>query len=131
MQFDFIEHQLEIRTCEGLSKHIELGPKSVADFYAEVMESLRSLGIDVKIQASPDEVANPIPFADDRTHASYDPEFAQRFWASWFRWIACSRNFAAGSSESAVQCISSGEVSIWLSRAFPGAGRRTAREPIS
>jgi hypothetical protein len=78
--FDFIDHQLEIQTCDGSAKRIELAPKSVADFYQEVMASLHSLDIDVKIHATPDEVANPIPFAEDRTHKSYDPEFAHRFW---------------------------------------------------
>jgi Family of unknown function (DUF5996) len=52
----------------------------VADFYQEVMGALHSLGIAVEIHASPDEVPNPIPFAEDRTHAAYDPEFANRFW---------------------------------------------------
>ena len=80
IHFDFIEHKLEIQTCEGLSKSIELRPRSVADFYEELMGSLRSLGIDVSIHASPDEVADPIPFAEDHTHKSYDPEFAHKFW---------------------------------------------------
>jgi hypothetical protein len=80
MQFDFIDHKLDIWTCDGLSKRIELAPRSVADFYAEVMSTLHSLGIDVKIHATPDEVANPIPFAEDRTHHSYDPVAANKFW---------------------------------------------------
>jgi hypothetical protein len=41
---------------------------------------VRAKGIDVCIHASPDEFANPIPFAEDQTHTSYDPEFAHRFW---------------------------------------------------
>lgn len=80
IRFDFIHHTLGIETCEGLKKQIELRPRSVADFYQEVMESLQALALDTKIHASPDEVANPIPFAGDVTHKSYDPEFAQTFW---------------------------------------------------
>lgn len=80
IRFDFIDHKLEILTCEGQMKRIELAPKSVAEFYQEVMGALQSLGIDVKIHASPDEVANPIAFAEDHTHKSYDPEFAHKFW---------------------------------------------------
>jgi hypothetical protein len=44
------------------------------------MSLLDSLDIHVKIHGSPDEVADPIPFAEDRVHKSYDPEFAHRFW---------------------------------------------------
>jgi hypothetical protein len=80
IQFDFIGHRLIIQTSAGATRTIELKPRAVADFYQEVMSALRSLGIAVEIHASPDEVPNPIPFAEDRTHASYDPEFANRFW---------------------------------------------------
>src|SRR3546814_3225748 len=40
----------------------------------------RSLGISVRIHESPNEMPNPIPFREDREHAAYDPEYAQRFW---------------------------------------------------
>jgi hypothetical protein len=43
------------------------------------MSTLAALKIDVQIHAHPDEVANPIPFADDRTHKSYDREYVDRF----------------------------------------------------
>src|ERR1700730_14553932 len=48
IQFDFIDHKLEIRTSWGSSKSLELKPRSVADFYREFMAALRSLGISVK-----------------------------------------------------------------------------------
>src|SRR5580698_7845130 len=80
INFDFIEHQLEILTSDGLTKQIALAPKSVAQFYQELMESLHALLIDVHIHSSPDEVAASIPFAQDTTHKSYDPEFAHKFW---------------------------------------------------
>ena len=80
IRFDFIDHNLEIQTCDGATELIKLAPKSVAEFYQEVMTSLNSLNIEVKIHATPDEVPNPIPFAEDHTHKSYDPEFAHKFW---------------------------------------------------
>ncbi|HKG20880.1 MAG TPA: DUF5996 family protein, partial [Blastocatellia bacterium] len=64
----------------GQRAELALEPRSVADFYQELMAKLGSLGIEVKIRAIPDEVADPIPFAEDRQHASYDPEYANRFW---------------------------------------------------
>ncbi|HYP26341.1 MAG TPA: DUF5996 family protein [Blastocatellia bacterium] len=80
IDFDFIDHRLDINTNDGASAELSLGPRSVADFYGELMEKLGSLGIEVKIRAVPDEVADPIPFAEDREHASYDPEYVNRFW---------------------------------------------------
>src|SRR5437763_11298399 len=79
IEFDFLDHQLVVRTSEGLVRAIQLKPRSVADFYQEVLRELNSLEIDVQIHAVPDEIAEPIPFGDDTVHASYDPEFATRF----------------------------------------------------
>jgi hypothetical protein len=80
MEFDFIAHKLAIRTSEGDTRALELAPRTVADFYADVMSTLAALKIDVRINAHPDEVANPIPFAEDRTHKSYDRESVERFY---------------------------------------------------
>jgi hypothetical protein len=79
IEFDFIAHQLGIKTSEGDVRTLELAPRTVADFYSEVMSTLAALKIDVRIQATPDEVANPILFAADRTHKSYDRESVDRF----------------------------------------------------
>jgi hypothetical protein len=78
--FDFIDHMLVIETCEGQRKSFPLAPRTVADFYAEIMSSLRGLGITVKIWTMPAEIPNAIHFELDRTHCSYDPEYAHRFW---------------------------------------------------
>src|SRR5215467_15223226 len=43
IEFDFLDHQLEIRTCDPSRKIIPLAPRSVADFYQELMAALRSL----------------------------------------------------------------------------------------
>jgi hypothetical protein len=80
IEFDFIAHQLCIRTSDGETRQLALAPRSVADFYRELMQTLDSLGLAVKIRAVPDELPNPIPFADDHEHASYDPEYANRHW---------------------------------------------------
>jgi hypothetical protein len=59
---------------------VALEPRPVADFYRETMRALSELGIETKIQASPNEVEAAIPFDEDQRHASYDPRAAQLFW---------------------------------------------------
>ena len=44
------------------------------------MERLKALGIDVRIWTTPVEIADPIPFEQDRQHGAYDPDYANRFW---------------------------------------------------
>ena len=80
MEFDFIDHKLEITCSHGKSTSVALAPKSVAAFYRETMDALRGLGIEVHIWHMPVEIPDPIPFDEDEQHASYDPEYANRFW---------------------------------------------------
>lgn len=80
IDFDFIDHTLIIRVSDGVIKTLALKPRSVADFYAELMTTLRGLGIEVHIWTTPVEIVNPIPFERDHDHASYDAEYAHRLW---------------------------------------------------
>src|SRR5277367_1819767 len=78
--FDFIAHRLVLETSDGIVKSLPLGPRSVADFYQEFMALLRVAGIEVKIWNMPVEIPNPIPFDQDRIHASYDSAAVEKFW---------------------------------------------------
>ncbi len=80
LQFDFIAHSLEITNSRGESRSFRLVPRTVAEFYAEFMGALHSLGIDVKVWAMPVEVPRPVRFTLDESHKSYDSEYAHRFW---------------------------------------------------
>jgi len=80
IQFDFIEHVLDISVSDGSGRRLALRPQSVADFYGAVMAALTELGIAVAINDRPCEIAGAIAFSQDRIHASYDPEYAWRFW---------------------------------------------------
>jgi len=78
--FDFANHRLVIETGDCRIESFALKPMTVAKFYAEIMQRLRRLGIDVHIWTMPSEIENAIPFERDCTHAQYDPVYAQRFW---------------------------------------------------
>jgi len=78
--FDFIAHDLEISTSRGETGSFSLAPRTVAEFYSELMSSLHSLGIQVKVWPMPVEVPRPVRFNLDEGHASYDREYAHRFW---------------------------------------------------
>jgi Family of unknown function (DUF5996) len=80
IEFDFIDHVLWVRTSDGHVRQLMLRPMSVAEFYAEVMHALAELGIAVRINEMPNEIPDAVPFSEDRVHASYDRDYAQRFW---------------------------------------------------
>ncbi len=80
IDFDFLAHAMRISDDAGDVRSVALQPRSVADFYAETMGALRSLGIAVEIWTTPVEIVDRTPFEQDYVHAAYDPEYAQRFW---------------------------------------------------
>jgi len=80
IEFDFRDHRLHVRSCDGRERRVALEPKSVADFYQETLAALESLGIDVALWPTPVEVESVTPFPEDTEHASYQPDHARRFW---------------------------------------------------
>jgi hypothetical protein len=80
IDFDFLDHRLVVRRSDGATRALALVPRSVADFYGEYRGLWRDLGMDVRIRPVPAEIPDAIPFGDDRRHASYDPDAAQRCW---------------------------------------------------
>ena len=80
IEFDFVKHRLVMQTDDGATRTLPLVSCTVAEFFKEFMAQLRSVGIDTNIWKMPVEVPDPVPFDRDNIHASYDPEYAHRFW---------------------------------------------------
>ena len=80
IDFDFVDHRLVVESSDGGVGGFPLRPQSVAVFYRRLMEEMARLDLPVRIHKRPNEVADPIPFDRDETHAAYDPEYANRFW---------------------------------------------------
>jgi Family of unknown function (DUF5996) len=77
--FDFISHELTIRSSGGDERAVALAARPVAEFYTDYMSQLRAMEIDVKIHTKPDEFDDPVHFDQDTRHASYDKEYVERF----------------------------------------------------
>jgi len=80
MDFDFINHQMLIRVEDGKTEVIELRTRTVADFYAETMEKLKAIGVEVKIWTQPVEMEFKTHFEKDNLVREYKPEYVDRFW---------------------------------------------------
>ena len=96
IEFDFIDHVLEIRTADGERRRIALEPRTVADFYAATMSALDDLGMPIRINPRPQEVVEAIAFPDDVRHASYDAAAANRFWNALVHAERVMSRFRAG-----------------------------------
>jgi hypothetical protein len=80
IDFDFLAHRLIIEASDGASGGFALEPMPVADFYATLLAELARMDLPVRISGRPNEVTDPIPFAKDEVHRSYDADAVQRFW---------------------------------------------------
>lgn len=78
INFDFINHNVSITTSDTKHKIIPI-ENSVADFYTELMNALKSLGIEVKIDTLPCEVPNPVRCNEDERRA-HDRDYINRWW---------------------------------------------------
>jgi hypothetical protein len=90
IDFDFIDHVLWLRRGDGFRQVVLKAkdvrrtaslrsPMTVAEFYVETMAALRALGVGVRINEMPNEIADAVRFPDDTMHASYDAEAVGRF----------------------------------------------------
>ncbi|MFE4692154.1 DUF5996 family protein [Streptomyces sp. NPDC056749] len=80
IEFDFIEHELVLRTSNGGKHNIALRSMPVAEFYSRLMSGLSDLGISVKIQNHPNETEVAISFPEDFEHCTYDAGAVNLFW---------------------------------------------------
>ena len=80
IEFDFVGHRLLIQTSDNHHRQLPLAPRSVAEFYREVVATLEQMELPVKIWPMPVEIPAPIRFETDTGHHAYDPVYANRFW---------------------------------------------------
>jgi Family of unknown function (DUF5996) len=80
IDFDFVDHRLQVNSIGGDRVSFALPGLSVAAFYERLLAALSSLGIAVSIRPVPFDLRDAIPFAEDTAHASYDPFWVTRYW---------------------------------------------------
>ena len=79
-QFDFVDHTLTLFATDGRQKTVRLEPMSVADFNRKFVRLLEALDAPTDFHDRPNEVPDPIPFAQQTDAAAYDRAVAQDFW---------------------------------------------------
>jgi len=80
LEFDFIAGALVVRTTGGDERRVPLAPGAIADFYAQVMAALASIGAPTTIDPTPNEMPEAIAFPHDTAPRPYDPTAARAFW---------------------------------------------------
>jgi Family of unknown function (DUF5996) len=94
--FDFVDHTLVGRVSDGSRYSFRLEQMSVAEFYRRFVALTNELKVPCKFHGAPNEVADPIPFARDTTHASYDADAVYRFWRALVATDRVLKDFRSG-----------------------------------
>jgi hypothetical protein len=77
--FDLVDHALTGATSDGRAARFALEPMSVADFHARFLDLVASLGGTPELHGVPNEVPDPVPFAQDLRARPYDAGAVSRF----------------------------------------------------
>jgi len=96
VDFDFVEHALRVDDCEGKRVAFRLEPMTVAAFYGRTMRALAEIGVDVRIDKRPNELADALPFDRDEVHRSYDRAHVERFFAALRQIDRLCKQFRSG-----------------------------------
>ena len=97
IDFDFLTHQLEIARADGERRVVALAPRSVADFYRDVLARLDELDLATPIWPMPVEIPGAVtPFDEDEKHASYDAAAITAFWRQLVEITRVFEAFRAG-----------------------------------
>ena len=80
VDFDFIDHQLIGVASDGQRRTLLLEAMSVAAFHERFQALVDELSVSIDFDGAPNEVPDPIPFADNTAPGAYDADSVHRFW---------------------------------------------------
>ena len=96
IEFDFLADRVTFETSDGEQRSIPLAPGRISDFHAGVLDMLADFGITAKVDGTPSEMPDPVPFADDHAARPYDADAARAFWRALIQATRVFDDFRTG-----------------------------------
>jgi hypothetical protein len=96
LTFDLCDHTLVAEAVGGQRERFALEAMSVADFLARTAEAVTRIGGQFGIHGRPNEVPEPVPFAEDLDVRLYDREAVERFHGALVRIDRVFHHFRTG-----------------------------------
>ena len=96
LELDLIDHVVIGTATDGRVARFAMGPMSVADFHARSLDLISALGGTPELHGRPNEVADPVPFAQDRLQRPYDAEAVTRFFRALVQVDRVLKRFRTG-----------------------------------
>lgn len=79
LKLDFCDHIFVAEAEGGARASFPLQPMSIAEFFDRTDHAIRSVGGQPLMHGVPNEVPDPVPFAEDNARRPYDADAIQRF----------------------------------------------------
>lgn len=96
VDFDFIDDRLVVSSSDGQRRALALEPMSVAAFDERFRALVSELGASPDFDGTPNEIPNPIPFAENSAPRVYDARAVQRFWRAMLEVDRVFKHFSTG-----------------------------------
>jgi Family of unknown function (DUF5996) len=81
VDFDFLEHRLQVRSSDGGAADFPLSHRpACADFFIDFFDALNKVGVNVDIHPEAFDLGNSPALDRDRVNASYDADAVERYW---------------------------------------------------
>ena len=96
IDFNFRKHQLFIQCSDATEIVMDLYSRTVADFYNELFEKLKTIDIDIKIHSKPNELELAIPFKENTVNKTYEPSTAFALWQAMLKANEVFMRFRSG-----------------------------------
>ncbi|WP_310468492.1 DUF5996 family protein [Sphingomonas sp.] len=98
LSLDLCRHGIALAVSDGRSELLPFAGATVADLHRDLIALLSKQGLPNSFHATPNEIADAIPFADDRAPRAYDPDSGARLLAALHRVVPVFDRFRAGFS---------------------------------
>ncbi len=90
VELNFHDGTIVVACDSGSRSVLDVAGRTVADVQRDLAQLLTHLGMPAPLHGGPNEMANPVPFAEDDRDREWDPDAARRLHGAF---LAADRNF--------------------------------------
>jgi hypothetical protein len=92
VELDFLAGAIRVGCENGAREALPVAGKTIADVQRDLRELLRRLGLPAPLHGAPNELPDPVPFAEDTRAREWDPDAARRVHGAF---LCAGRNLTA------------------------------------
>jgi hypothetical protein len=89
-ELDFLDGAIRVECENGAQEHLGVAGKPIAQVHRELTALLERLGLPAPLYGAPNEILDPVPFADDERPREWDADTARRLHGAF---LCADRNF--------------------------------------